>query len=238
MPSTCSQTPEPDPRSKAAALRRERMRQRLLEAVLELYQPGHTPQHVLIDDVIKLANVSRGSFYKYFDSVDAVVAELAEAMTLGMINDYLRLFEGISDPLVRAVGGAMMVMLRALHDPRWGGFTCRIDFVDYFARERAFDVMVRDALEVARAQGRIMFTSVDVAVDLIVGMTIEARRRLVRGVGDPHAYMVEMLQCTFCGLAAARDDVVLACKQVRLRLSQEATTLEWWTNSIGDGGSA
>ncbi|GFE75707.1 TetR/AcrR family transcriptional regulator [Novosphingobium aerophilum] len=235
MSSVASHLQEPDPRSKAAALRRERMRQRLIEAVLELYQPGQAAQHVLIDDVIKLADVSRGSFYKYFESIDAVVEELAEAMTVGMIADYRRLFEDISDPLVRAVGGAMMVMLRALHDPRWGGFTCRIDFVDYFARERAFDLMVRDALEGARDGGQIMFTSADAAVDLIVGMTVEARRRLVRGISDPHDYMDEMIRCTFCGLAAAPDVVALACEQVRFRIFQEATELDWWSSSIAHG---
>lgn len=235
MSSVVTHLQEPDPRSKAAALRRERMRQRLLEAVLELYQPGQAAQHVLIDDVIKLADVSRGSFYKYFDSVDAVVAELAEAMTVGMIADYRRLFWDVTDPLVRAVGGAMMVLLRALHDPRWGGFTCRIDFVDYFARERAFDLMVRDALEAARDGGQIMFTSADAAVDLIVGMTVEARRRLVRGISDPHAYMDEMIRCTFGGLSAAHDEVTLACKQVRFRLSEEATKLDWWSSSIERG---
>src|SRR3546814_1280480 len=87
-----------------------------------------------------------------------------------------------------------MAMVRAWHDPRWGGFTCRIDYVDYFARASAFDSLVRDALKEARDAGQMSFHSLDVAVDLIVGMTVVARRRLIRQPVAPRAYIDEMLE--------------------------------------------
>src|SRR3546814_1657547 len=80
------------------------------------------------------------------------------------------LFDNEPNAAARAVGGAAMAMVRALHDPRWGGFTCRIDYVDYFARASAFDSLVRDALKEARDAGQMSFHSLDVAVDLIVGI--------------------------------------------------------------------
>lgn len=221
----------PDPRSRTAAARRERMRDRLLEAVLDLYQPGQGTGHVVIDDVIRLAAVSRGTFYKYFESVEAAVAELGEAMTAGMIADYRRMFDDVADPLVRAVGGSAIVMLRALHDPRWCGFTCRVDFVDYFSRAGSFDLMVRDALEMARGGGQMRFGSLDVAVDLIVGMTVEGRRRLLHGVDAPRAYMDEMIERTFCGLDAPRDRVIAARDMAWRRLRDAAPTLDWWSAS-------
>ena len=99
-----------DPRTAAAAIRRARMRERLLDAVLDLYQPGQGSGSLVIDDVICAAGVSRGSFYKYFESLDAAVNELGERMTADLIADFRRLFDDVTDPLVRAVGGAAMAI--------------------------------------------------------------------------------------------------------------------------------
>lgn len=221
-------SPAVDPRTAAAAIRRARMRERLLDAVLDLYQPGQGSSSLVIDDVIRAADVSRGSFYKYFDSLDAAVNELGERMTADMIADFRRLFDDEADPLVRAVGGATMAMVRAWHDPRWGGFTCRVDYVDYFARASMFDLVVRDALEAARNGGQMAFRSIDVAVDLIVGMTIEARRRLMLRLVEPRAYIDEMIERTFAGLQADPRALAEAGARVWAMMFKAAPGLPWW----------
>ncbi|MCB4858952.1 MULTISPECIES: TetR/AcrR family transcriptional regulator [unclassified Sphingobium] len=228
-------SPAVDPRTAAAAIRRARMRERLLDAVLDLYQPGQGSGSLVIDDVIRAADVSRGSFYKYFDSLDAAVNELGERMTADLIADFRRLFDDVTDPLVRAVGGAAMAMARAWHDPRWGGFTCRVDYVDYFARASMFDLLVRDALDAARNGGQMTFRSLDVAVDLIVGMTIEARRRLMLRSVEPRAYIDEMIERTFAGLRA--DPAAIEAASVRAWdvMIQAAPRLGWWRSGEGLG---
>src|SRR3546814_6305988 len=133
MTSTAPASVVPNPedfRIRVAADRRERMRARLLDAVLDLYQPGRGGAHLVIDDVIQTAGVSRGTFYKYFESLEEAVDELGERMAAGTIADFRRLFDNEPNAAARAVGGAAMAMVRAWHDPRWGGFTCRIDYVD------------------------------------------------------------------------------------------------------------
>lgn len=226
-----------DPRTAAAAIRRARMRERLLDAVLDLYQPGQGSGSLVIDDVIRAADVSRGSFYKYFDSFDAAVNELGERMTAELMAEFRRLFDDVPDPLVRAVGGASMAMVRAWHDPRWGGFTCRIDYVDYFARASMFDRIVRDALKTARDKGQMRFRSIDVAVDLIVGMTIEGRRRLMLRSVEPRAYIDELIEHTFIGLQADPSAIVEASAYFWRAISQAAPILPWW-RSDADGGLA
>lgn len=233
MSDTVSAPPMIDPRSRAAALRRERMRDRLLDTVLDLYQPGQANGHLVIDDVIRAADVSRGSFYKYFDSLEAAVDALGERLTAGMIGDYRRLFDDDDAPLLRAVGGAAMTMLRAWHDPRWGGFTCRVDYVDYFERASSFDLMVRDALDDARRKGQMDFVSSDMAVDLIVGVTIEARRRLMRGGIAPRSYMDEMLLRIFKALDAPAVTLAAALDTVWLRLARDGPGLAWWSVEQG-----
>ena len=219
-----------DFRVRVAAERREKMRNRLLDAVLELYQPG-AGLHLVIDDVIRVADVSRGTFYKYFDSLEQAVDALGEQMAEAMIRDFRQLFDGESDAAVRAIGGAAMTMVRAWHDPRWAGFTCRIDYVDYFARTSTFDSLVRTALKAARDADQMAFGSLDVAVDLIVGMTVEARRRLMRQPQAPRAYMDELLTCTFGGLGMHPEPLSKAKAAAWNRILAGRPDLDWWTSS-------
>lgn len=225
-----------DPRTAAAEIRRARMRERLLDAVLDLYQPGQGGGSLVIDDVIRVADVSRGSFYKYFDSLEAAVNELGERMTADLISDFRRVFDDVADPLVRGVGGAAMAMVRAWHDPRWGGFTCRVDHVDYFARASMFDLLVRDALEAARDRGQMTFRSLDVAVDLIVGMTIEARRRLMLGSAEPRTYIDEMIERTFIGLGADPAAIDAARTEAWAMMMRAGPKLGWWRGDQGRAG--
>jgi AcrR family transcriptional regulator len=226
-----------DPRTAAAAIRRARMRERLLDAVLDLYQPGQGSGSLVIDDVIRAADVSRGSFYKYFDSLDAAVNELGERMTADLMAEFRRLFDDVPDPLVRAVGGASMAIVRAWHDPRWGGFTCRIDYVDYFTRASMFDRIVRDALKAARDKGQMRFRSIDVAVDLIVGMTIEGRRRLMLRSVEPRAYVDELIEHTFMGLKVDPSAIADASAHFWHVMARAAPMLSWWRND-GEGEQA
>lgn len=226
-----------DFRVRVAAERRERMRLRLLDAVLDLNQPGGGPPAV-IDDVVRRADVSRGTFYKYFDSVDAAVVALGEALTASLITDFEAAFEGEPDPAVRAIGGVAIVIARSWHDPRWAGFTSRVDYVDFFARRHVADVMVRDCLTAARGAGQIAFTSTDVAVDLIVGATVEARRRLLRGIDSPAPYADELILRAFCGLGMDAAAAARASHQAWQRIRDCAASFAWWTPDRDWGGPA
>lgn len=221
-------TEKEDFRVRAAAQRRERMQARLLDAVLDLYQPGSGGGNLVIDDVIRAASVSRGTFYKYFNSVEAAVDALAERLATEMVADFQTLFGSDSDPGVQAIGGAAMTIARAWHDPRWGGFTCRVDYVDYFARRSAFDQMVRSCLREGKENWLFVFDSLDVAVDLIVGVTVEARRRMIRRIARPRIYADEILSRTFIGLGMSEKVVVADLALIWNRLEAHAPALGWW----------
>ncbi|MBR9764577.1 MAG: TetR/AcrR family transcriptional regulator [Rhodobacteraceae bacterium] len=69
-----------DHRSKVAAERREKMRRRLVEAAVTVF--ATKPQgNVVIEDIVASAQVSRGTFYKYFDSLDELLLKVK--MTIG-----------------------------------------------------------------------------------------------------------------------------------------------------------
>ncbi|MCY1258366.1 hypothetical protein D9M68_333140 [compost metagenome] len=227
-PANTADTKTGDVRSRVAAQRRERMQARLLNAVLELYQPGHGGAQPLIDDVIRLAEVSRGSFYKYFESVEHAVTVLGERFTAENMEAFEKLFGQEQDPALKAIGGTAMTISRAWHDPRWGGFTTHVDHVEYFTRASSTNLVVRDCLAEARRQGQMRFDSLDVAFDLIVGATVQARRRLVSGVETPRAYVSEMLQRVFLGLGMQPDRLAEVMHSAWGRIANSAPLLDWW----------
>ena len=57
-----------DHRVRVAGERRERMRKRLLDAVMAMYARNPHGGPPLIDDVIAEADASKATFYKYFAS--------------------------------------------------------------------------------------------------------------------------------------------------------------------------
>ncbi|MBB3982806.1 hypothetical protein GGR44_002472 [Sphingobium fontiphilum] len=75
------------------------------------------------------------------------------------------------------------------------------------------------------------FASLDVAVDLIVGMTVEARRRLIRSAQDRQPYIDEMLACTFAGLGTNPDVFARAAQSAWSRILEGADQLQWWSTA-------
>ncbi len=189
-----------DFRTRVAAERRERMRTRLLEALLDLYRPGDNSEGLVIDDVLRAAGVARGTFYKYFPSFDAAVQALGERLTTEMIGTFQTIYGPVGNPATRAMGGLLVVLVRSWHEPRWGAFTGRVDFLSYFERNSAFDIMVRDCLLDARKEGAMQFRNVDAAVDLLIGASIEARRRMILTPPAPRTYADDLVHHIFSGL--------------------------------------
>lgn len=70
-------TPTLDGRSKRAAQNRENRRSQILETALDLFsQRGY--HQTSISDIVREANIARGTFYLYFDSKQAIFQELLE----------------------------------------------------------------------------------------------------------------------------------------------------------------
>jgi AcrR family transcriptional regulator len=176
MPASLREPPPKAPaaedfRVRAAADKRERMRARLIEATMDAFLdvgPGVQP---VIDDVIRAADVSRGSFYKYFNSLDEVLAEIGRNMADEMLTSVDHLFAGVDDAAVRIAAGPLMAMARAAMEPRHAAFIARVDFIEFLAGEDPRALIVKQGLSDGRAQGRLKFESLDAAIDLVVGVS-------------------------------------------------------------------
>lgn len=73
--------PQEDHRTGVGLERRARMRQRLIEAAPPVFAEMG-PEVAQIDDVIRLAGVSRGAFYNYFRSTNELLRAAVDALSV------------------------------------------------------------------------------------------------------------------------------------------------------------
>jgi AcrR family transcriptional regulator len=203
------------------------MRERLLSATLSIFLGDRSGGPAIAEDVIKAAGVSRGTFYKYFNSVeeaaDAVGRRLADEAVLELIAAASGLER---NPIERAAIGAQMLMSRAVAQPAWGGFVSRSD---HLGQDSTYAAAVRRTTLDGRASGDFKFNSTKAAVDFQIGAVMEAIRRLVAGQPHPRAYLCEVAAMTLKGLGADHDRSDAASADASRYLSiLGPQRLPWW----------
>src|SRR5690606_9490041 len=217
-----------DFRVRTAEERRARMRARLISALHDIYLPDERGNAAVIDDVIRKAGVSRGTFYKYFDSIDEAVTELGRAMANDMLMTYQRLFGNVADPAIAVTAGTVLTLSRAALEPRWAAFTSRVALVAYFAQRDPVLEIVTHSLQRARDSELLHFETLSVAADLVIGVTIEGVRRAAHGETLSRRYINEIALMSLRGLGMNPDGAHAAIEEVWRQLLQEAPRIPWW----------
>jgi AcrR family transcriptional regulator len=164
--------PIQDHRPRVAAERRERMRMRLLSTAIRLgAQRG--PAAITIDDVVVGAEVSRGSFYKYFASTDALFRDLATQIA----NELIRMAEpavlGFDDPAERVAAGIRLVARTAIDHPTVAAFLVRLGWPDVGGPDILLDFLRRD-LDAGMRQRRFTRMPIALALNIVAGAVIGA----------------------------------------------------------------
>lgn len=170
-------TVEEDHRVRLARERRKHMKAHLLDAVMAVRGEGAPNSRKVIDDVVEYAGVSRGTFYKYFGSLDEAIAELvsqlAEDMTIGILPVYNQL----KDPRERTATGLQIFMRRAMLEPHWGGFIAHIGLLT--TENLLIQCMVAD-IKMGMQAGLYTLANIESGLDFLVGTKVEAIRRITR----------------------------------------------------------
>lgn len=201
------------------------MRTQLLDAVMAVYPAGRDGAPAVIDDVIRHAHVSRGTFYKYFDSLDQAVVELGSTMATEMVTTIGEVYHTITEPAMRTATGFQSFLLRAKMDRGWGIFVAHIGLLT------GDNPMVRQMLADIRlgiATGEYAVGSVELAGDLLLGAKVEAIRRIITGSADDDYIrgMTAMVLRSF-GVAPARADKVVAAAYRHLEI-EGPLQIPWW----------
>ena len=161
-----------DHRQRVAAERRERMRARLLASAMQLVAEKG-PAATSIDDVIAAADVSRGTFYKYFTSPEALVRELATEIA----NELIRMAEPVvlshDDPAERVSCGIRLVARLAIDHPLAASFLVRLGWPDARGPNMLLDFVKRD-LEEGIRQGRFTRMPIALGLNIVAGAVLGA----------------------------------------------------------------
>jgi len=180
-----------DHRTRVAAERRDRMRRRLFASAIQLVAKQGTAT-TSIDDVIRTADVSRGTFYKYFDAVDTLFDQLA----LVVLNEIIETVEpGViqfEHPAERMATGMRMVVQLVLANRQIAGFLVRMGWPETRGGEVLMDLPRRD-LEEGFRRGKFVAMPMELALN-IVSMTV---------LGSVHALLAPRVPAGFVDQAVA-----------------------------------
>jgi AcrR family transcriptional regulator len=201
-----------DHRPRVAAQRRERMRARLIEGAMNLVA-RNGPVATTIDDVIAEAQVSRGTFYKYFDAP----ASLVEAVAKDLSNEILRLIDPVvqqsEDPVVRMATGMRLALRLSNQHPTMGGFIVRLGWPHLPPDQLMFEYVPRD-LELGMLQGKFVRMDMRVAMSLVAGILMGSIHTLLSGTA-PADFPEQAAATVLMGLGVDR---VTAHKVANARL--------------------
>jgi AcrR family transcriptional regulator len=142
------------------------------------------PEGMTVDNVILEAQVSRGTFYKYYDApaslISAAGAELAEDLILS-VSPALQAYD---DPAARLATGFRMVLHYARETPLLPRFLIRAGW-PAIDRVPAFSARVGANLAAGIEQGRLRAASLPVAQALVGGAVIGMMNVLINEDGGP-----------------------------------------------------
>jgi AcrR family transcriptional regulator len=172
-----------DHRPRVAAERRERMRSRLLGSALRLVAE-QGPAATSIDDVIAAADVSRGTFYKYFPSPQALVQELAFEVAKDLVFLADPIVRERDDPAERVACGIRLVARLALHHPAAAGFLVQLGWPDTQRPNALFDFVRRDVAD-GMKRGRFRAMPMPLALNMVAGAVIGAIHCMLKGPCEP-----------------------------------------------------
>lgn len=151
------------------------MRSRLLQSALQLVaRKGVTG--ISIDEVIRAARVSRGTFYNYFPSAEALVREVATEITQQLARIVEPALRSDDDP-VRAVALGIRLATRVvLNYPAVADFLVRVGWPGQQAPTML--EFVRDDIEEGVRQGRFRRMPMAIALNIVVGAVLGAIQRM------------------------------------------------------------
>lgn len=190
----------PDHRIEVAARKRAQMRARLLEATMRVFAQVRDRAPV-IEDVVREAGVSRGTFYLHFVSLEEALHALSLFQSDQMTREILPIYDLLKEPWQRFSTGFRLFLKRAEADPAWASFVTRSSTTTNKLLVR--DYMTRD-LQLGLESGQFSFASLEVAVDFMLGASSAGIASLGLGVDDPEAYMDESVRMALVGLGCSR----------------------------------
>lgn len=192
-----------DHRTRVGEERSARTEVRILEAAAGVFA-DMGPETPKIDDFVRAAGISRGTFYNHFTSVDELLVATSEWMTRDVIEKVEVALTGVDSPVLRFGVGLRLFFAEAESDPTWSRFVARVWKVG------GVQLPAKDIDDGVRL-GVFRVPSTAIARDLILGAVREALSRL-GGEETPTEYGLQMTELCLQALGADRRSITSALR--------------------------
>lgn len=220
-----------DHRPRVAAERREKMRLRLLVTAMCI-GARKGPTALSIDDIVVGADVSRGSFYKYFDSTDALMREVATQIANELIGMAEPIVQEMDDPAQRVASGIRLVSRIALSRPVVASFLVQLGLPNVHRPDVLLAFVKRD-LQNGIERGCFTEMPLTLALNIVSGSVLGATQCLLEpdvernfaelsaetalralGVPPDHAHHISTLPLTDLDLSTSPlfADILVECR--------------------------
>ena len=154
--------------------RRAKSRARILEAARVLFA-SRSVASITVEDVTSQAGLSKGAFYSQFRTLDELRAVVAAELS-AEFEDFLE-SNGlpVADPVARIAAGCAALLGEAQRDPGWGALIARgaCSFPGVWS---AIQDRLKANLRLAQKEGRVAAFSIEVGLDLVFGIVLQAMR--------------------------------------------------------------
>ena len=189
-----------DHRVRVAATRREEMQNSLMLSALVLAS-DKSIHEIDVDDIIQQAEVSRGSFYKYFPSVQALVPALASQLAHELTAELDAITHQIPSTATRLVLSAKLTMRRLVKAKVLGNFLIQLPWPNQNAEFNVFKNISSD-IELGIKEGLFTKMPASIGCNLFVGSLIGGIHVML-GKSSSASYENKVLYPALIGLGLA-----------------------------------
>lgn len=172
-----------DHRQLVAALRREKMRARLIESgLLVIAAKGF--DNTVIEDVITHAGVARGTFYNHFPDIPALMLAARDALVDEMLLLTLSAVAEVADPAKACALGLRVALTVSAAYPLLARFSAQTG-INASHCSNLVRVLLPPILLKGMAMGRFLQMPVTLAVDCVAATFAMSLQRQAAGEKDP-----------------------------------------------------
>lgn len=181
------------------------MRGRLIEAAVHVFAEKGVDASV-VDDVIRVAEVSRGTFYKYFQSNHELLVAAAE----GLGNEMLLLVEAnvlnIADPVERIAQGLISFVSITQRYPLVARFAYRVGFEAVGPTSLIYEYLPPH-IEEAISTGAFRDEPRMAMLDMIIGAILACIARISMEPPEPE-HISRVVLLVLCGLGVPYEQAL------------------------------
>jgi AcrR family transcriptional regulator len=164
-----------DHRSRTGARRRSQMLDRIVSAARPVFA-AMGPDAAVIDDFIRAAGVSRGTFYNYFRTTGELLQATSQRLTDELVDLIDARITRVPAADARLATALRLVGRKALTDRDWCAFVARASHVGVHSRHH----LLRD-LRLGLRNGAFKLPGVSAAFDLASGAMMQTIRSIDAG---------------------------------------------------------